>query len=376
MPEPVRSTERDSPRSAAPARPTICLVLHAYQPPNIADSEVEQTVRCVYQPLLTLHAASAAPLTLNVQGCLLRRLQAIAPNFLEWLRELARSKLLEFTTSAHYHPCLPLLPRDRRKRQIALNLQTVQEVLDVRPRGFWPPELAWSPAMLEQLVEFDVRWTIVDGSAFVRAWSFEETSARQPAALYLAAELMQPYAFVSAPGLIAVPRQHEWSRRLFEQDTLVHSDKLDASIEAMRMQARGLICLATDAERIAPDALRLYERLLRALSEFSDLSTTTMAVEKYPANETIDLPVWTWRGALDEWVRGEAERSFLREIDDAYRRRANLMWRPQDSNLAAAVDDSLMRAESSCWLFWRSPYRFLAEGFAQIERANRIMDPI
>ena len=375
MPELEHSTGSDLARPAPPARPTVCLVLHAYQPPNISDSEVEETVRCVYQPLMALHAATATPVTLNVQGCLLPRLQTIRPNFLELLRELARSRLVEFTTSAHYHPCLPLLPRNRRKQQIALNLETIEEILDVRPCGFWPPELAWSPAMSQQLIALDLRWTIVDGSAFVRAWSFEQPSAQGPTALYFSAELMQPYVFASAPDLIAVPRQHELSRALFEEDALMCSDKLDASIEAMRSQARGLICLATDADRIAPATLRLYERLLRALSEFSDLTTTTMAVEKYPANQTIDLPVWTWRGPLDEWVRGEGERTLLRELDEAYRRRASLMWGPKDSELAAAVDDSLMRAECSCWLFWRAPYRFLAEGFALIEHAHRIMDP-
>jgi alpha-amylase/alpha-mannosidase (GH57 family) len=328
----------------------------------------------VYQPVLTLHAVLAAPLTLNVQGCLLRRLKTIAPDFLKLLRELGRGKLVEFTTSAHYHPCLPLLTRARRQRQIAENLRTVEEILDVRPCGFWPPELAWSPAMSEQLVAFDLRWTIVDGSAFVRAWSCAVASVRELAALYHPAELMQPYVLRSAHGLIAIPRQHEWSRRLFEDDALVHADKFHASITAMRMHARGLIFLATDAERLAPETLRLYERLLRALTEFSDLRTATAAIADYPPNQTIDLPVWSWRGAVDEWVRGEGERTFLRELDDACRRREKLISRLQDPKLAARVDDSLMRAESSCWLFWRSPYRFLAEGFAQIGHANQIMD--
>jgi alpha-amylase/alpha-mannosidase (GH57 family) len=376
MLEPARSMQLDPPRSAVLARPTICLVLHAYQPPNISDAEVEETVRCVYQPVLALHAALAAPLTLNVQGCLLQRIKTIAPGFLKLMRELARGELVEFTTSAHYHPCLPLLPRDRRQRQIAENLRAVEEILEVRPCGFWPPELAWSPAMSEQLIAYDLRWTIVDGSAFVRAWCCAADSVRDLAALYHPAELMQPYALRSAHRLIAVPRQHEWSRRLFEDDALVHAHKLYACLTAMRVHARGLICLATDAERLAPETLRLYERLLRALAEFSDLRTVTAAIADYPSNQTIDLPVWSWRGALDEWVRGEGERSFLRELDDACRRRENLISRLQDSKLAAEVDDSLMRAESSCWLFWRSPCRFLAEGFAQIGRANQIMDPM
>src|SRR5262245_15234739 len=372
MPAPARSTERDSSQTVAAASATTCLVLHAHQPPNIPDAEIERLVRCIYQPLLAIHAACAAPLTLNVQGCLLRRLNGIAADFVEQLRELVRGGLVELTTSAHYHPCLPLLSRNSRKRQLALNMSTIEEILDVQPHGFWPPELAWSPALCEQLVEAGIRWTIVDGSACVHAWSVEE--APTPSALYLDAELMRPYALACFGTLIAVPRQHDWSRLLLEEDASVRSHQLDAHVEALRSRARGLICLATDAERITSEGLRGYERLLRSLSEFSRLSTITPALERHPATQAIDMPIWTWLGPLDRWVRGEGERSFLRELDDAYRRRACLAGRLQDADLAA-VDDSLMRAECSCWLFWRAPYRFLAEGFAQIERANRIMDP-
>jgi hypothetical protein len=374
MPGPVPSTRREALRSTAASRPTTCLALHAYQPPNIPDAEIEQNVRSIYLPVLAVHAEHAAPLTLNVQGCLVQRLRTIAPHFLKQVRELAHSKLLELATSAHYHPCLPLLPRDRRKQQIASNLRVIQELLDVQPRGFWPPELAWSPALGEQLVDLDLRWTIVDGSAFVRAWSFERPMTGQPAALYFATELMRPYALGSAPGLIAVPRQHEWSRRLLEGDAFLRQEELEASLEMLRTEARGLVCLATDAERITAEALRGYGRFLHSLAAFSDLSTISTALDKHPHADTVDLPVWTWRGALDEWVRGEGERSFLRELDDACRRRAALAPTLRDPDLAAALDDSLMQAESSCWLFWRSPCRFLAEGFAQIQRANRMMD--
>ena len=362
------------PRPAPAAGPTICLVLHAHQPPNVSDAEIEQTVRCVYQPVLAAHAALGAPLTLNVQGCLLQRLGSIAPAFVERLRDLMHGKLIEFTASAHYHPCLPLLPRERRKRQIALNLRTQQQVLQIHPSGFWPPELAWTPALAEQLDELGLRWTIADGSAFLRAWDLADAPLGEPRAVYLPAELTRPYLLASAPGVTVVPRQHEWSRQLFEDGALADTEKLSASIAAMRMQAHGLICLATDAERISPETLRTYERLVRELSEFSELVTTTTAVKKYPAEHSIDLPVWTWRGALDEWIRGEGERSFLRELDDAHRRRADLAVRSRDVVLAEAVDDSLMQAECSCWLFWRTPCRFLAEGFARIGRAHKIMD--
>jgi hypothetical protein len=372
MPARAPSTRLNIPRAPSGRRPTICLVLHAYQSPNIPDVEVEQAVRCIYQPLLRLHGAVAAPVTFNIQGCLLRRLETIAPEFLDAVRDLASGGILELTASAHYHPCLPLLTRGRRQRQIALNVRTVHEIFNIRANGFWPPELAWSPVLTEGLLEFDFRWTIVDGSAFIHAWTFQGVAGDQPAVLYSAGELTRPYAFASAPRLVAVPRQHQWSSQLFEEDALMNAEKLDAAIDKISAQAQGLVCLATDAERIGSAQQLLYERLLYAFLEFAEVSTTTAALERYAARETIDLPIWTWRGALDKWVRGEGERTFLRELDDAYRRRDDLSL-PQDSDVAALIDDSLMRAESSCWLFWQTPCRFLAEGFAQIQNANRLM---
>ena len=365
-------TPSDQKPFASGRRPGVCIVLHAYQPASVSDAEVEQTVRTSYQPAVALHRVLQQPLTLNVQGCLLERLRCIAPAFLDQLRGSIELGLVEVTASAYGHPCLPLLPRERRRIQIDRNQQTVLDVLGVRPRGFWPPELAWTPALHEQLVERSIRWTIVDGSALVRSWSFE--SRKSLRGLYVAAELMRPYRMAGDAQLIAVPRQHEWSRRVFEGPALINGEERSMFIDEFRAQAQGLICLAADAERIALDAVASYEHLLRALADSCEFLTVSGAVMRFHATEPAWLPVWSWRGALDHWIRGEGERSFLRELDDARDRYAKKSASGKSTELAAEAGELLMKAESSCWLFWRTPCTFLNEGFALVGRVHDLMD--
>ena len=368
-------TERTVPEGTS--RASVCLVLHAYQPPWLADFEIEDLVRTCYQPTLALHHELRLPLTLNIQGCLLERLQRLAPRFVDRIGELLALGLLEVTVSSYYHPCLPLLPRERRHSQIVRHFDVLRNILGVRPVGFWPPELAWTPALTEELTAIGVQWVIVDGSALVRGWSIESTREEPSAALsavYLPSELMRAYRFATAGDLVALPRQHLWSQRLFEQEALGDVAGVAAFMRIFGEQARGIVCLAADAERLAGDSMRGYELILRRLAALADVVTPTVAIERRPPTESIALPIWTWRGALEEWVRGEGERSFLRELDDARRRLATLSMLSHDEALGARADDLLMRAESSCCLFWRVPCAFLAEGFEHIGHAQSMMD--
>jgi alpha-amylase/alpha-mannosidase (GH57 family) len=354
--------------------PRVAIVLHAYQPPSIPDAEVEHVVRNTYVPVLALHRRLGMPLTLNMQGCLLQRLARLTPDALGDIRDLLDAGLLEMTASAHYHPILPLLPRASRMQQIARNSDTIRRHLGVVPLGFWPPELAWSPALDYEVALQGTRWVIIDGSCLVRAWSREEEMTGEIPPAYLPAELMRPYRLAGQCNLTLVARHHALSRQLFEATTLFDMADVEAWVEAFRCEAQGLVCLAADAECISHGALAGYERALEGIAERTTLTTPTVALEGSTAEEPVSLPIWTWHGSLDRWVRGEAERSYLRELDDARQRFCTWATVADDKELVAQAEDRLMQAESSCWLYWQSPSSFLAEGFARIHDVHRIID--
>ncbi len=90
---------------------------------------------------------------------------------------------IELTTSAYYHSILPILidlkastkntftteglpptlgMLDDARKQVRLALDKVEEILGIRPKGFWPPELCLGPKTLNLLAKEGIEWTISD----------------------------------------------------------------------------------------------------------------------------------------------------------------------------------------------------------------------
>ena len=90
---------------------------------------------------------------------------------------------IEMTTSAYYHSILPILidlkastkstlttdglpstwgMLDDARAQIKKALDRVEEIMGIRPKGFWPPELCLGPKTLSILAKEGIEWTISD----------------------------------------------------------------------------------------------------------------------------------------------------------------------------------------------------------------------
>lgn len=90
---------------------------------------------------------------------------------------------IEMTTSAYYHSILPILidlkastkstlttdglpstwgMLDDARAQIKKALDRVEEIMGIRPKGFWPPELCLGPKTLGILAKEGIEWTISD----------------------------------------------------------------------------------------------------------------------------------------------------------------------------------------------------------------------
>ncbi len=51
---------------------------------------------------------------------------------------------------------------DDARKQIRMALDKVEEIMGVRPKGFWPPELCLGPKTLNLLAKEGIEWTISD----------------------------------------------------------------------------------------------------------------------------------------------------------------------------------------------------------------------
>ena len=140
--------------------------LHMYQPAEQQPDILEAIVRQSYRPLLLgLERQRRARLTLNVNGALLELFDRDRyHDLIDILRQLGKEGRIEFTSSAKYHAFLPYLEQSEIVRQITTNNETNTFYLGpaYRPRGFFPPEMAYDEKLAPLVEELGFDWMILD----------------------------------------------------------------------------------------------------------------------------------------------------------------------------------------------------------------------
>jgi predicted glycosyl hydrolase (DUF1957 family) len=144
-------------------------LLHVYQPPVQIPPVIRQIAQESYIPILeTLKKNSQAKITLNINGTLTEQLHDFGyDQIIQAITSLASNKQIEFTGSAKFHPLLPLIPEPEIKRQITLNNETNRHFFGdcYQPKGFFPPEMAFSEEVLSSLHDMGFEWVILSGIA-------------------------------------------------------------------------------------------------------------------------------------------------------------------------------------------------------------------
>ncbi len=137
--------------------------LHMYQPPWQDQGVIEQVAIESYDYLTTLmEKHKSFNLTLNITGSLIEQLEEIRPDILKRLQKLVKQGRIELTGSAKYHPILALLPTSEIKRQIELNQKSLFKYFKKKPKGFYLPEMAFSPTVAKIVKGMGYQWLILD----------------------------------------------------------------------------------------------------------------------------------------------------------------------------------------------------------------------
>ncbi|HKZ34318.1 MAG TPA: UvrB/UvrC motif-containing protein [Patescibacteria group bacterium] len=146
--------------------------LHIYQPPTQKPEILEKVVKESYRKVFAgLKKIPSAKVTLNISAALTELLVKYGyDDVIATIRELAEKGQIEFTGSAKYHPLLPRLPEEEIIRQVKLNIETNRKVFgDVfQPRGFFPPEMAFSRSVAEVVSKLGFEWIVADELSFNR----------------------------------------------------------------------------------------------------------------------------------------------------------------------------------------------------------------
>ncbi len=140
--------------------------LHLYQPSEQQPDILEAVVAQSYRPLFSnLRRQTRVRCTINVNGALLDLFDRYGyRDLLDDLRAAGTSGNIEFTGSAKYHALLPFLPEEEIVRQITINNKTNHFYLGsaYQPRGFFPPEMAYTPKIGKIVADLGYEWIILD----------------------------------------------------------------------------------------------------------------------------------------------------------------------------------------------------------------------
>ena len=153
--------------------------LHLYQPPTQKPHWIKRVTAESYRKIFhELKTAPEAKLTVNINGVLVEHWDTCGEDeVIEDIRTLLARGQLELTGSAKYHPLLPFLPKDEMVRQIELNNETHKKYFGelYRPRGFFPPEMAFSLEVARTVQELGFEWIIADELPFPRGRTLDYT---------------------------------------------------------------------------------------------------------------------------------------------------------------------------------------------------------
>ena len=141
------------------------LVFHVnLQYAEIPRSEIPKVIGKSYIPTILGLIKSEIPFALNMTGF---SLQYLPKDFIALIKEGIESDLVEIVGTPYTHAILPLLLLDRVEAQRAEDKVIKERTFEVKPKIFWPPELAYDPIIPAILRDCGYDQVFVDGEALL-----------------------------------------------------------------------------------------------------------------------------------------------------------------------------------------------------------------
>ncbi len=317
-------------------------LFHFYQPPTQMPLILEKICNESYKPLLKVLLQNPhARATLNINGVLLEMLHDYGHrDVIRSLRALGEKGEVEFTGSGKYHPILPLLPQDERKRQIELNISTLAHFLGnaCQPKGFFPPEMCYSDDILSEIAAAGYQWVIVSGSACPAPWPIDkiyqvEHQGKKVAVFFRDDILSNKISFKQiGPGDFF---QHLKQVGSDGEDIYIIT-AMDAETYGHHIQNWERLFLAAVYEQLSPTrktyaaikqatALAAQQSALLADAQFAQqvrMVTISDLLQIFPAGETVVPKPSSWSSSAEDLAAGNPYPLWLDKDNEIHR----LQW--------------------------------------------------
>ncbi|MCD6494332.1 MAG: hypothetical protein J7K36_11195, partial [Archaeoglobaceae archaeon] len=147
---------------------------HIHQPFFVDDEEIMDKLRESYLVLLETHEEHEVPFGLSISGNLLSKLKHLVPEFIDKIKELKRSGIVEVLGTTYYHAAIPIIPPEHLKLHIKMDLDIKENTLDCKPEIYFPADFAWVPWLADILIDFGVKGTVLDSIGIVKTLAIQE----------------------------------------------------------------------------------------------------------------------------------------------------------------------------------------------------------
>ena len=149
-------------------------ILHFYQPPGQTHEILRKVADESYRPVVrVLLEQPTARVAINMNAVLSEMLVEHGyHDVIDGLKTLQGRGQIEFLGSGRYHPIFPLVAARDRNRAMAENAEANRAVFGegYAPRGFFPPELAYSQDILPAIRATGHDWVLLSGVANPGEW--------------------------------------------------------------------------------------------------------------------------------------------------------------------------------------------------------------
>ena len=140
--------------------------IHLYQPANSDAHIIKEATDLSYCRLVrALEEHPKIKITLNITGCLILRWEDMGYlDLIKRIKNLIKRNQIEIVGSASYHPLLPLVPEKEIIEQVKDQENILKKYFDIKikPKGFFFPEMAYSPKIGKLIKKLGYKWIILD----------------------------------------------------------------------------------------------------------------------------------------------------------------------------------------------------------------------
>lgn len=129
---------------------------------EIPRSELPKVVASSYNTMLSALEDFEGTICCNITGHTIEYLLNHNLETVDMLKSLLKSHIIELLGTGYSHPILPILNPMRIKKQILDQRTLLEKTFPVHLNGFWPPELAITPLVLQYIKDFGYDWVTID----------------------------------------------------------------------------------------------------------------------------------------------------------------------------------------------------------------------